>query len=469
VATSRRGDARGVAGRRRREGVDVRRVTTSWVVILVSALLVTGCANRSYKRGLDAMRAMDWDAAVAYFTKAVQDSPDRAEYRIQLERAMIEASRVHFDRARSFEAADNLEGAVLEYRKTVEYDPSNRQAMLKAAELDRVLRDRAEAARPKPAIEGLRERARQQSQPPLINPASRAPISMKFEQATTQDILKAIGDATGINIAFERDFRPQTTSIQLDDVTLEEALTQVLTLNQLWYKVINAKTILIIPDTQQKRAQYEDQVVRTFYISHADPQELSQSLSLLTRIAGVAVPPVVSVSKTNNTITVRGTRGMVDIIDSIIRANDKPRAEIVIDVEILEVNRTRAKEYGLNLSQYQIGTIFSPETAPDADGGSPPFNLNTITRGISAADFYMTVPSAVVKFHGVGLDDAADRETAVAGHRGHEAHAESRRRDSGAVDDVPALCDGRRREQSADVVHLPIGGCQRRDDAAGHV
>ncbi|MCL4811013.1 MAG: hypothetical protein KJ061_00945 [Vicinamibacteraceae bacterium] len=392
-------------------------MTTTWVVILVSALLLSGCANRAYKRGLEAARAMDWDAAVAHLTKAVQESPDRADYRIQLERAMIEASRVHFDRARAFEAADNLEAAVLEYRKTIEYDPSNRQAMLKAAELDRTLRDRAEAARPKPAIETLRERARQQSQPPLINPASRAPISMTFEQATTQDILKAIGEATGINIAFERDFRPQTTSIRLDDVTLEDALNQVLTLNQLWYKVINSKTILIIPDTQQKRAQYEDQVVRTFYISHADPQELSQSVSLLTRIAGVAVPPVVSVSKTANTITVRGTRGMVEIIDSIIRANDKPRAEIVIDVEILEVNRTRAKDYGLNLSQYQIGTIFSPESAPDSDGGSAPFNLNTITRGISAADFYMTVPSAVVKFL---ASDSMTRQIAKPQLRGTE-------------------------------------------------
>ena len=110
----------------------------------------------------------------------------------------------------------------------------------------------------------------------------------------------------------------------------------------------------------------------------------------------------------------RGTPNIVNILEKVIQANDRPRAEIVIDVELLEVNRSRAKELGLNLSQYQIGAIFSPEGrarrldradrsgqpgrhAGDDAGGST-FNLNTISQGISTADFYLTVPQAVVKF-----------------------------------------------------------------------
>ena len=95
---------------------------------------------------------------------------------------------------------------------------------------------------------------------------------------------------------------------------------------------------------------------------------------------------------------------MVDVIDRVIRANDKPRAEVVVDVQILEVNRSRTKEYGLNLSNYALGLTFSPEVAPPNTTGPipptapPPFNLNTISQGISTADFYLTVPTAAVRF-----------------------------------------------------------------------
>jgi general secretion pathway protein D len=106
-------------------------------------------------------------------------------------------------------------------------------------------------------------------------------------------------------------------------------------------------------------------------------------------------------NKTQNSLTVRASDRVMNIIDQVIRNNDKPRAEIVVDVEIIEVNRTRAKQIGLNLSQYSVGSIFSPEAPPGTgEGGATtaPFNLNTITRGISTADFYLTVPQAVVNF-----------------------------------------------------------------------
>jgi general secretion pathway protein D len=89
------------------------------------------------------------------------------------------------------------------------------------------------------------------------------------------------------------------------------------------------------------------------------------------------------------------------IITSMIEANDKPRAEIMIDVQILEIARGRAKEFGLNLSSYQAGLFFSPEQAPTAGASgttTEPFNLNTISQGVSTADFYLSVPAAIVNF-----------------------------------------------------------------------
>jgi type II secretory pathway component GspD/PulD (secretin) len=369
------------------------------VVLLAAAVAAAaGCsiATREAKRAEAAARAGNWDEAVAHLTRAVQEDPSRADLRIELERAMLQASYVHLERARALDAGGQHESAIVEYRRVTQYDPSNRAAMMRAAELERMVRDRLEAERPKPPIEELRSRARRESQEPLLNPASREPLTLRFTNASTQDILNFIGSATGINVMYERDFKPASFSIQLDGVTLEQALNYIMAANQLWYKVVDERTILVIPDTTQKRQAYEEQVVRTFYISHADPQELVQMLTQVARPPGMPVQPVIAANKTANTITVRATKGVADIIERIIEANDRPRAEILVDVEILEVSRTRAKEFGINLSDYQVGAIFSPEVPPS--NTATPFNLNTVTRGISTADFFMTVPSAVARF-----------------------------------------------------------------------
>ena len=198
-----------------------------------------------------------------------------------------------------------------------------------------------------------------------------------------------------------------------------------MTMAQLSYKVINERSIFVFPDTTAKHLLYDEQVIRTFYISNADPTELSQTLSQLIRIAGIAVQPMIAPNKTSNTITVRATVPFMQILERIIEQNDKPRAEIIVDVSILEVDRNRTKSYGLNLSDYAIGADLlasrgtgrrrraagtDPATRRDVDDAPalrhrrasvqspPPFNLNTISRGVSTADFYLAVPTAIVRF-----------------------------------------------------------------------
>jgi general secretion pathway protein D len=402
-------------------------------LLLTLALMAGGCAAaKAFRQGDAAMRSGNLDEAVAAYRKAVQASPDTANFKIALERAMLAASRAHLERARDFEAKDQLEAALGEYRQASEYDVSNRGAAAKVAQLDKTLRDRIEAARPKPPITAMRERARAASAEPILNPASRDPLNLNFPSASLREILNFLGNLTGINISYDREVQDRPTTVQLSGVTLEQALNQIMTMNQVAYKVLNERSIFVFPDTAQKHTQYDDQVVRVFYISHSDPTEMTQILSTIMRMPGIAVQPAIVANKTANTITVRGTSSVVQIMERIIAQNDKPRAEIVVDVEILEVNRTRAKTYGLNLSDYALGGLFSPEVSPSgtvsgttptgtpttpATGGAgttsttsgtstapgglkspPPFNLNTISRGLTTADFYLAVPTAIVKF-----------------------------------------------------------------------
>jgi general secretion pathway protein D len=373
------------------------------IALVVVAVLVSGCAaSRAFHRGQDAARTGDWDLAVTEYTKAVQENPDKAEYKIQLERAMQTAAQEHISRGRELEDKDNLDSALAEYRRAAELDSSNRLAAAKVTELEKKIRDRIEATRPKARIDTLRDQARAMGQP-LIDLTTRLP-SLKFNNASLRDILNFVATQSGINISYDQTYTDRAYTIVLEDVTVEQALQQIMLANQLFYKVLNPKTILVIPDNAQNHAKYDDLVVRVFYISHADVAELAQIINSMMRIATMPVQPTVLQNKTANTITVRATAPVVEIIEKLIRANDKPRAEVVIDVQILEVNRQRLKRLGLNLSEYALGGTFSPEVAPPNTSGGfppanpPPFNLNTISQGVSTADFYLTVPTAVLRF-----------------------------------------------------------------------
>ena len=191
--------------------------------------------------------------------------------------------------------------------------------------------------------------------------------------------------------------------MNLQDMSLEDALNQIMTANTLTFKVIGPRTIFVYADSQANRQKYEDQFVQTFYISNSDPQEIVQIVTQILGTSGPAIRPIIYPNKTANAIrSCAPPRRSCEVIAGIIQSNDKPRAEVMIDVEILEVDRNRAKDLGLELSNYSLGFSFSPEVAPPNTSGTfppgvpPPFNLNTISAGVSAADFYMTVPSAQI-------------------------------------------------------------------------
>jgi tetratricopeptide (TPR) repeat protein len=165
--------------------------------LLVLALVAGGCAaSAAYRQGNSAMRAGNLDDAVLLYRKAVLADPDNPNYKIALERAMVAASRAHLDKAREFEQNDQLEAALGEYKQASEYDPSNRLSVSKVAELERTIRDRIEASRPKPAIQEMRERARAASAEPVLNPASRDPLNLSFPNTSLRDILNFIGNLT---------------------------------------------------------------------------------------------------------------------------------------------------------------------------------------------------------------------------------------------------------------------------------
>jgi general secretion pathway protein D len=388
----------------------MRHAYATIAALCIATSLLAGCAaGRAFGRGEDAARAGNWDTAVDHYRQAVQRDPNNPQYRIAYERAMISASQEHLDQARIAEARGQLEDALREYRRASEFDPPNRQLSAKVLDLERTLRDRIEAQRPPSSVQALREQARQNAAPPLFN-LNTVMQPIRFQQSSVRDILSSIAKGAQINITYDSTYQDRVYTVEMSEVTLGQALNQIVTSNQLFYKVLDPKTILIIPDNAQKRAQYEEQLVQNFFISHVDPLEVGQMLNQVIRpVGGQQLAPVIAVNKTANVVTVRATTNMMAIIEKMIESYDKPRAEVLVDVQILEVNRTRARQFGLDLGNYAINAVFSPEADPrttsttGADAGTSTlngraFNANTISRGISTNDFYLAVPSAVVRF-----------------------------------------------------------------------
>ena len=384
--------------------------------LAVAAAVVAGCATgAAFRQGEQAAHGEDWDSAVEYYRKAVQDDPRNAEYRVALHRAMLNAAREHYARAQALEETGALADAVREYRRAGELDPGNNDALYRAAEVERAIRDRIEASRPRAPIEDMRDVANRETAPPLLDPASAEPLSLRFVDQSVQDILDFIGNATGVNINYDQQFQDRQYSVQLDGVTVAEALDQILMANQYFYKVLGPRNVIVAPETPQKRQQYEDQVIRTFYISNTDVLELSQLLTQIIR-GGQPMPvqPQIVPNEFSNTITVRATPAVTAVIEQVIAANDKPRAEIIVDIEILEVNRERAREFGLDLGDYSIGAVFAPDTNVGELSTAPDFGAPPLAR---AGDFFFSVPSAAVDFL---ESDAETRVVAKPQLRGQE-------------------------------------------------
>ena len=334
--------------------------------LVAVALLATGCATSSgLRRAAAAEQRQDYDIAVAEYTHVLRQHPDDAGARQALERAKLRASSDHLQAARRLAATGKLDQALVEYELALELNPTN-------SEIDTALRDVRSQLRTKVAVarEGktelqtLIERARDTPPVGLELPSDvRLPTSLVFRDASSRDVYLAIARFANISLSFDPTFRAAPLTIDLRNNTLEAALRTVSETTQSFYRVTGARSVLIIPDTPTKRREFEEEVVRTFYLSNAD---LKETMDLLRMVLDARrVSPVTA----TNAITVKDTPERIAAAARVISAIDKARPEVIIDVELLEVDRTRLQEYGLQIaSSGSPGINGSASVAADKSG-----------------------------------------------------------------------------------------------------
>ena len=318
-----------------------RRLATVSLLLALSAC-ATGAALREARRAED---RQDYDLAVVEYTRALQRDPDSTTARTGLQRARLRASQDHFTAARRLLATGRLEEAVSEYQLASELNPDNASIAEELKAAQNQLRAQVPVNRDgKTELEALVERMREQPVPGLTILADPLPEELTFRNASNQDVIRALAKMANVNVAFDPAFQPRPVSIEIRNQTLEQALQTITRSTQTFYRVTAQRTITIIPDTPAKRREYEEDVVRTFYLSNADVKETMDLLRIVIdarRIAAIAG---------TNAITITDTAERVAAAGMLINRIDKARPEVLIDVELLEVNRTRLREYGLQLA-----------------------------------------------------------------------------------------------------------------------
>ncbi len=370
------------------------------MLLLSSAALAVGlvacsAGSSAFKKGSSAAQQGDWDVAVVHYTRAVNDDPMNVEYRLGLERALIESAAYHVQQAHKRLAAEDLEEAIAELELAADFDPTNRYAQSILEETRERLAVREALSDESEDFELRRMRARELfGQRAILEPSSTAPIQLRFAEDTSlQKIFEVLSKLSGINVLFDESFRDKRVTIDLVDVSFSEALDKLVLINRLFYKVVDSSTIIIVPDNAQKHRQYDDLVLRTFFLVNAEVNTVANMLRTIAGIQRVQPNPELK------SITVRATPDQVAVAERIVDLNDKTKSEIMLDIEILEINRNKMLEYGLQAAEHEIGLGFSPAgsatVGEDTDDGVRAVNISRLNRltSVDSSDFLISFPS----------------------------------------------------------------------------
>ncbi len=346
--------------------------------ILVLALAVGACRTISldYQQGLKAELNKNYDEAIQAYQKAALSHPNDSAYRLALFRARASATLYFLQQARTLVAQNKRKEAEVNYRKALLFDPQNFQA---SRELQALLSPPEKKDKNGDKLEG-----------PVRLKGTAEPLNLSFRnEVSLRSIFQTLGRLAGVNFLYDDTFRDTNLAIDLTGKDLQQAVNFLCVASKNFSRVIDERTVIIVPDNVQKRMQYELNAIKTFYLSNIDAADVQMRLTSLVKTQYKV--PTIQVDKNLNTVTIRDTPQAVALAEKILRQWDKAKGEVLIDIEIMEVDRIREKNLGIDLSQGALAGALIPESGVDSDGF---FKLQGLDLG-NLANYQITVPTAI--------------------------------------------------------------------------
>jgi len=370
------------------------RRSLSAIVLACIVLWVSGCpkGGGDYKAGKKAEELKDWDTALIHYQKALQADPKNVEYKLKTARIRFEAGQFHVEQGLKYREKGQLQLALAEYQKALAIDPSSpiaEQEIRRTLEAIATQEAAAGAQVPTPPSEQLKL----MESPPELQPLSRAPINLKITN-DARIVYETIGKLAGVTVIFDPDFPARRISAEFTSVTLEQALDVVSLQAKAFWKPVTTNIILVIPEQPQKRRDYEEQVVKTFYLGNTvQPQDLTEIVTGLRQLLDLKR---IQQMNTQNAIIIRDTPDKLLLAEKIIRDIDRPKPEVVIQVSVLQVRRDRLRDLGIR-PETGAQILFTPPGVSSTTGGTAtPTNrlpLNEVSK-LSSKDYSVTLPGA---------------------------------------------------------------------------
>jgi len=360
-------------------------------------LVASGCpkGKPDYDQGKKAEALQDYDAAYTYYQKAAKADPFNASFKIKLNRVRFEASEMHVKRGVEMRNRGDLQGAAGEFQRAQTIDPASPvadQELRKTVEMIAEKNRAADAAAEPPSDPNDQPLA---ALPPEIKPLSRAPINLKMSE-DAKKVFDTIGKLAGLTVIYDPDFPARRITVELNNVTLEQALEIAQLESKAFVKLVTENTIFVVPDQPQKRRDYEEQVVKTLYVSNTvQPQELTEIVTGLRQLLDLKR---ITQLNSQNAIIVRDTPDKLLLAEKMIRDIDKAKPEVVVQVEVLEARTDRLRDLGI-LPGQSASVAINPNTT--TSGSTPSTNSGTTLnqlRHLNGNNVVFTLPTATANF-----------------------------------------------------------------------
>ncbi|MFW6128963.1 MAG: secretin N-terminal domain-containing protein [Candidatus Aminicenantaceae bacterium] len=351
------------------------------IAFLISLILIYwNCAtfNTSYKLGTNEALNKNWDKAVEHFEEAIIQDPKNSVYRIALFRAKMSASYTHLNKARELVSEGKKQEAIKEYKMALIHNP---RSIMIQRELLALTKKEKKVQKPEFKYD-----------PPVRLKSADKKVDLKlFRKTGLLSIFRALGKSEGVNIIFDETFQDIPMSFDFEDMTFEEALKSLCIASNNFYRVVDESTIIVAPDKPAMREKYELKAVKTFYLSNLSAKDIQSPLLQMLRTQ-FKMPKII-VDERLNAITIKDTPEILMLAENIIKNWDKAKAEVIIDLEIMEISRVKMKKLGLSFDSSSVGVQYTTGTGEETGG----ISLGDLDFS-NTQNIQISLPTAIVDF-----------------------------------------------------------------------
>ncbi len=381
------------------------------------AATTAGCTGSSLRPADRLAQEGKWEEAVAAYRQASKDDPYDAEIQRRLDEAKSQAADQHYAQGKQLLSENNILGALREFKIALGFDPSRRihqtavgdamrlkfardqvqagKKLQSVGRLEEALTAYEQAAETDPdlaeALTGITQVTAQQLAAKSIGTSSQ-PITLRFQNAKLKEVFEVVARSAGLNVIFDKEVPDDPVTVFIKDMSFDEALNLILNTNNVTAQRLNRNTLLILPNTKPKQAQYQDLMIRTFYLSHAKAKDVANLVRLM--IDGKRV----YVDEKINALVIRDEPAKLQLAERALNAVDRPDPEVLLDVEILEVDRAKSLKYGVNFAKVAGAAVAPPGFDGTVSTTSPmtsQFTFQQLTS-LGTGSYLFTIPGSVL-------------------------------------------------------------------------